>query len=227
MVHVVERLGAFRHRQGFGLGDYAPHLARFAERSPLAEAIPREHRDCHVPFTVLYELVRTGRNDAAHQGAYARHLTTHAVELALILEDSLMTELECAADFMVPEPTCADLWQPVSFARQKMLLNSFSFLPVWEGDSEPRWRLLSDRGLVRFLRAPSKGSRSRERRRRLGMSLKNAVRKDLLELEEAVCCHFETPVVDVARKLTDQPCLVVDLDNPARLLGIITAFDVL
>lgn len=37
----------------------------------------------------LYDLVEQGRNEALHQGAFARHLAEHAIELALALEDAL------------------------------------------------------------------------------------------------------------------------------------------
>jgi len=42
-------------------------------------------------FTALYESVRKARNAAVHEGALARHLAVHALEMALVLEDALMT----------------------------------------------------------------------------------------------------------------------------------------
>ena len=46
------------------------------------------------PFSRLYDLVQDARNDALHQGAFARHLTIHAIGLALILEDALRSSEE-------------------------------------------------------------------------------------------------------------------------------------
>ena len=73
-------------------------------------------------------------NDALHQGAFARHLTIHAIDLALILEDALRSfEEPRVSDYMVRNPLFAELWQPIGFIRQQMLANSFSFLPVLKG----------------------------------------------------------------------------------------------
>ena len=73
--------------------------------------------------------LKDGRNDALHQGACARHLANHAVQLALVLEDALMPSEPKVSDFMVRDAICAAHWQPISFVRQQMLANSFSYLP--------------------------------------------------------------------------------------------------
>jgi len=93
IIHVVERLGQFLFPEGRGLGDYKSAISKVAKDSALATDVPAERRDVHTPFSLLYDMVKNGRNDALHIGAFARHLTTHAIELALILEDALrMTE---------------------------------------------------------------------------------------------------------------------------------------
>src|SRR5439155_14524227 len=113
--------------------------------SPLFDSIPQRWRHLHTPFSVLYELVRRGRNAAMHEGASARHLTLHAIELALVLEDALMMGMDQIGDYMVRNPVYAALWQPLSFVRQEMLVNSFSYLPVAiEERSGKDWRLVSD-----------------------------------------------------------------------------------
>jgi len=86
IVHVVERLGSF-------LRGKITHL----------EEIPGQRPDLHVPFSLLYKLVREARNDALHQGAFARRLTGHAIELSLVLEDALRRSLESpvVGDYMV------------------------------------------------------------------------------------------------------------------------------
>ena len=38
-----------------------------------------------------------------------------------------MSELHQVSDFMVRNPVCASMWQPLSFIRQSMLVNSFSY----------------------------------------------------------------------------------------------------
>ncbi len=83
------------------------------------------------PFSLWFHLVRDARNDALHQGAFARHRTIHTIELALRLEDALRQQVPAIVEnYMVRNPTCAECWQPISLIRQQMLANAFSFMPV-------------------------------------------------------------------------------------------------
>src|ERR1035437_4038369 len=130
IIQVVECLGSYCLGRVAPLAKLQPKVEEVAIRSVLAD-LPGL-RNVHTPFSVLYDLVRNARNDALHQGAYARHLTTHAIELSLVLEDALRrsSDSPVVGDFMARNPICAELWQPISFVRQQMLANSFSFLPV-------------------------------------------------------------------------------------------------
>ena len=154
IIHVVERLGILLSGRVSALGQYGPHLKALAGVSPLANVMPREQ---HTPFDTLYDMVAQARNDALHIGAFARHLTTHAIELALVLEDALRIKMnmnKTVSDFMIRNPVCAHLWQPVSFVRQLMLTNSFSYLPIQDEAGE--WRLVVDLEIARYLNAHSK-----------------------------------------------------------------------
>jgi hypothetical protein len=95
-------------------------------------------------------MVQAARNEALHQGASARHLTQHCIELALVLEDALVNDATIVADYMVKAPLCAYSWQPLSFVRQQMLANSFSHLPIRDADG--KWYLLSDAAVASALR---------------------------------------------------------------------------
>ena len=53
------------------------------------------------------------------------------------------------SDFMVRDPVCAHLWQPISLIRQRMLTNSFSCLPVQ--NEEEQWCLVSDLQIAMYL----------------------------------------------------------------------------
>ena len=145
VLFAVERLGSFLSKEIGTLNSYLPVLQDLACDSPLASALPKVYPGLHLPFYRLYQLVMQARNDALHQGAYARHLTRHAIELSIVLEDALMDNLGTVAEFMVRDPLCCSLWQPLSFIRQQMLANDFSFLPVQIKNGE--WRLLADRSL--------------------------------------------------------------------------------
>jgi hypothetical protein len=87
IVFVLERMGSFLTGKIQALGRYEAAISAVSLQSPLAAEIPDHQPEFHSEFKVLYNLVRQGRNDALHQGAFARYLTAHAVELSLVLED--------------------------------------------------------------------------------------------------------------------------------------------
>jgi hypothetical protein len=172
MLFALERVGATVAGKVRTLEGYRKKLTEVGTRSPLAELIPRQHPVLHIGFTALYNLVQTARNEAMHQGAYARHLAQHAVELSLILEDAFMNRSNRISDYMVKSPVCAEPWQPISLIRQQMLTNSFSFLPVFLGDG---WRLVSDYGIATMLRSVSNDG---ERAKRLNATLHQHLHPD-------------------------------------------------
>jgi hypothetical protein len=220
VLFALERLGTYCYGRVAALGSYAKIIGELACLSPLAVEIPRAWREAHVPFATLYELVREARNDALHQGAFARHLTAHAVQLALVLEDALMTEALCASEFMVRDVAHAYAWQPVSFVRQQMLANSFSHLPIQLGDAlAARWHLIPDIVLARFLRVSPE-----VRKLRLAMTIADALATGELSFPVASCCSPDTSVDQLLPQFDGHPILVLD---EQRLLGILTAFDLL
>jgi hypothetical protein len=220
----LERLGRFLSGQGTGLKSYEPALRDLAKRSPLAEDVPALRREHHIPFADLFELVREGRNLALHEGAFARHLTTHLVELAIVLEDALSMDLTRVAHFMVKNPVCAAEWQPLSMIRQTMLESSFSFLPVFmQHQGRKGWWLIADFALANFLRA---AAGKKERSERLGQSLADALQSGAMTLEEPRMCEPNDPISKVLNPPTASPTLVV-LPNQQDLVGIIAPFDVL
>lgn len=227
IVVVLEQLGSFKAQgtklKGFGLDSYSEIFSKLAEDSVLAGEIPTLFPSLHPAFDKLFTSVRRARNEAVHEGAYARHLTNHAVQLALILEDALMTELTSIADYMIRDPVCAALWQPVSFIRQQMLLNSFSYLPVQlEVDGVASWNLISDSALASYLREV-KGNG--ERKRRLASTVAQAWAHELLRIEPATTISVGIEISEALTKFDGRPLLVVD--EAQRLIGIVTAFDLL
>jgi hypothetical protein len=226
ILYAVERLGSMLPHERDNLGGYEESICALAARSPLAESLPRAWPAFHSPFPLLYTLVRRARNSAMHQGVYARHLTSHAMELCLVLENALEQRLEpIAADFMVRDPVAAALWQPVSFVRHTMLLNSFSFLPVevQRSDVPPGWYLLSDLEVARYLRGGEVGDLSK---RRLGESVEAAVQNGLV-LYPAKTVPASTPIAALVKEVEPRPLLVVSNLEEARLVGILTPFDLL
>jgi hypothetical protein len=145
IIHVVERLGSYLTKEL--LSDKGTHgnfcayrvkLCELARKSSLGNTSRGNLTSVLTPFEILFNLVKDGRNDALHQGAFARHLTKHAIELAIVLEDALKAELKpIVMDFMVQNPVGNSRnlsLLPVSKCWQIHLLAC----PCWT------WRLISD-----------------------------------------------------------------------------------
>jgi CBS domain-containing protein len=231
----IERFGSALTGTVGALGSYSEKVIAKAKDSPLAEDIPLTHRDWHVPFPALYEVVKDARNDALHQGASARHLTAHATQLVIALEDALNENATNVGDYMVRDPLCASPWQPISLIRQQMLANNFTYLPIWdERGAEPRWRLVSDHAVAKYLRsAPSKNGKD-GRKERLAKTVKGALSSGestltsgRLTLTDTRYCASDTIIEEVLEVLDGPPVLIVDRYNDERLVGILTPFDLL
>ncbi len=226
LVFAIERLGsALSGNVGSLGGRYRDVFTDLAQRSTLAYKIPGALPEWHTPFDALYEIVKEGRNDALHQGAYARLVTEHTVLLSLIFEDALMKEETLVRDFMVRGAVCAVPWQPISSVRQLMLTNSFSFLPIWATWQSPaRWLVLSDYDLAKFLRGSASNA---ERNKRLVTTVRSAVQNDQLDVQDPVFCSPLDPISAVFEAKERRIVLVLERANPDHLVGVITPFDVL
>ena len=218
--YALERVGTALTGRIAGLDAYKPEFENIAAKSPLASGLSERQRHGHTAFERLYDIVRTGRNEALHHGAFARHLTRHAVELCLLLEDGLMSQARTVADSMVRDPVCAELWQPLSIVRQQMLANSFSYLPVLLDDGS--FGLIGDLAIARAL---SRALTSAERRRMLACSLGDARASRRVEIPPATTVEPEEQVQVALERCKDGPLLV--LGDGKRLLGIVTPFDML
>ncbi len=222
IVFVLERMGAFLSSDRTNLGKYFLEIKAEAVRSPMAKEVPKELPHFHQQFDVKYQIVREARNAALHEGALARHLTANAVELSLVLEEGIMSELHQVSDFMVRNPVCASMWQPLSFIRQIMLVNSFSYLPVQvEKDGKKDWRLISDFRLAQCLRKKGKVGKVE-----LIQRLEDAVKSGDIELHSARTCGPQDKIETVLLTSDGLPTLVLSPDNN-ELLGLLTPFDLL
>jgi hypothetical protein len=153
VLRVVELIGQQLGKNISGLGRYKTMLSGLASASPLATDLPSQWPEYHTEFGALFDEMRQARNDAVHQGAYARTLTDHTVELSIILEDALMTDASKVSQFMVRNVVDAKPWHPVSYVRQQMLSHAFSYLPICHADA---WKLIPEYAVARLLRnAPS------------------------------------------------------------------------
>ena len=196
VIFVFERLGIYLTKKVSGLSDYGNKIAEIAKRSTQAANSEVDPQQRQPDFHRLYKIVKDARNDAMHVGAYARHLTTSSVELAVVLEDALMSNSYLVQDFMVKNPICAFIWQPLGLVRQTMLANSFSYLPVQEKPNGS-WSWLSDFELARLLRSASSGN---QRKELLALTLEEALRTHKLGIDPAETCSPDETIGDAIAK---------------------------
>jgi hypothetical protein len=116
-----------------------------------------------------------------------------------------------------------------------MLANNFTYLPLWdERGQEPKWRLVSDYAVARYLRSAPSKNRKDGRKERLAKTVgealpsdESAFSLDKLILTEARYCAWDTTVEKALDKLGGPLVLVVDRHSHERLVGILTSFDLL
>ena len=232
IIHVIERLGSYLTKEELGdkgetgsLGKYRCKLNEFVKSHGVSVDVRSEFKNQLTPFDTLYDLVKDARNDALHQGAFARHLTKHAIELAIILEDVLSADLDPnVTDFMVRNPVCGEPWQPIAFLRQQMLANSYSYLPVLRSDDQ--WGVISDAAIATFLGSKRKGA---ERTKRLAMTVESASaqHENPISLMAAAFVDEGDTLDNAFDRLKVSPILLVRNPHGPGLLGILTAFDLL
>jgi hypothetical protein len=225
IIHALERIGSYLSEERLGdqgkpgnLGQYSD-LKQLASSSAIATETPNQFRNILTPFAELYDLVSVARNDALHQGAFARHLTKHAIELAIILEDALGGYMDLLVmGFMVRNPVCAEFWQPLGFIRQQMLANSYSYLPALGEDGS--WRIVSDAAVATFLGPERKGP---TRAKRLASQLKEM----WSDLPAAAFIDEKAGLSEALNRFqsTRDPVLLILSPGRKDLVGILTAFD--
>ena len=239
VIHTLESIGRqiMSKALSFGLykGEtlslwrYKDPLSCLAHDSPLAIEVPSKWRAYHTEFLSLYDELKDARNDAVHQGTYARILTDHAVDLTIILEDALMSKCSKVSQFMVRDVVEAKLWQPVSYARQQMLKHSFSYLPIWF-ENEEKWKMISDYSVAKYL---PRCLQPNERRARLVTPIEDAIKEsngnDRLRVLPAktICPEKKVDDSDILKCVEANPILVVDPKREDELVGILTVPDIL
>jgi CBS domain-containing protein len=131
-----------------------------------------------------------------------------------------MSMATTVGEFMVREPICSSYWQPLSFVRQQMLKNSFTYLPLLSNkEGQQGWLLVSDYHVAHYLRLGN-------RKTRLATTLDAAI-SDGLVVEPADTCVADTSVEEALKKSEGKPLIVIDDEYPERLVGIVTPFDFL
>jgi hypothetical protein len=224
LLFAFERLGSAKTRKVLALGGYRDALEKIASLSPLCSKLSEKFPQYHISFLSLFEHVRQARNDALHQGAFARTLTTHATQMALVLEDAFMAGLTTVSEFMIRNPVVAFSWQPISIVRQQMLANGYSYLPISiarGGKSE--WYLIGEASLAQYLRSV----KGKDRDGRLVQTVDEAHSANKSLLSEAATCSPETKIDAVLDQLKGPPVVVLDAGDRRTIVGLLAAADLL
>ena len=223
LVHALERLGAFLTGRIASLGEYRAEILALLEASALEPDAPLRELALHSDSATLYDLIKEERNAALHEGAYARHLTAHLTRLAVTIEHALTVDMARISDFTIQQPVTAQAWQPISFVRQTMLANSFSYLPIRLSNSPNGWwYVVSDYSVALFLRASSTKT---EYRNRLSMAIGAAIEQGGIPRQKGFICKPDEGVSQALAASNGMPILVVR--ETEELLGIATPFDLL
>lgn len=224
ILFVLERLGAFLYRASGDLGKYQPCIRKLVKcYHPNAGCPHKVHGHYFINFDTLYRIVRNGRNDALHQGAVARTLASHAVQICIILEDALIVNAKDSQeslriqDYMTRHPVCSYTWQPIGFIRQIMLEKSFSYLPFQCGDA---WHIVSDYDIARYVHCNIKTS--------LNRTLECIIGSQKMSYREAIVVAPDTTVREALKDVDCQRWpILVKRDGCEELLGIVTPFDLM
>ena len=220
VIHAIERLGSFLYPTGGGLASYQAKILELCKNSAVFQSMR-----CWMgrDYETLYNTVKEARNETMHVGATARHAASNALLLSLLVEDALTGDSSAMQNYMVSDPVCAERWQPIGMIRQKMLTNSFSFLPVRPDADVKSWQLISDLQLARFLRDGS----SSKRRSRLATTLEAAIADKGVVLEPVTCCLVDEKIENLLSQLEQKPILLFADKEKTRLAGLVTPFDLL
>jgi len=152
-------------------------------RQESASGLARTSHAVRQPF--LFSAGGAERGDA--RGCFCETPGKPCRQAGIDIEDALMNGNDRIGDWMVPNPVCAELWQPVSFIRQTILENSFSYLPInTTPEAVPAWRLISDLDVARYLRCSASAA---EREERLVKPLTEALGSIGIQLQETILCQ--------------------------------------
>ena len=229
LLHTLETFGGFLNSlsnddRTEGLYNLKPYLKDFISDSPYLDQMPRDYPVHHSEFEFLYDYVKDTRNEFAHKGVYARQKTRFILELCLIFETKL-NQLEMkASNYAVTGATIAELWQPLGFIRKEMLINSYSYIPVYY---QGKWHLISDYNLARYLRdTNTKNEKKKRESETVEIACNQKNREKYLKLESAHTFYPEEEI-SVEEINSTKPILVVDRSDSKKLYGLFTGFDLL
>ena len=130
-----------------------------------------------------------------------------------------------AKEVMVSPVVRTYTWEPVAQARQKMLAESYSALPLWQKKCEGcegGWSVITADAIVKWLQeAPNKKCRVEREKMQLAKAIKEG-----LKPEEA-CKTGPEEVIELPDDGWPGGVLLVTNGEQHDLIGIVTSFDLL
>ena len=226
IVQAVERLGAYLWNPGSGKGEFGT-LGRYKKilMDLVGDFVVTKD------FDRVYERVRVGRNAGVHQGAEARPLIQNAVELAIMLEHALREEskMDKAGEIMASPVVRTYTWEPVAQARQKMLAESYSALPLWRKGCEGGvgdWFVITADAIVEWLQeAPCGTCRIEREKMQLADAIGNGNGNGLKTT--TACTTGPEDKIKLPKGGWHGGVLLVTNGGQRDLIGVVTAFDLL
>lgn len=213
VIHAIERLGRHLDPMGTGLRDYEDPIRLLVARAGL------ETSDLDKKLFLL----RQTRNDAAHQGSYARNAAREAVHVALRLEDALSvgwSDIELL-HVMVRDPVMAQPGDTLGDIRQAMLEHAFTAVPA---RVRGRWFVLTDQWLARNIA----GMTTKTRHGVLRQKVEDLTDDDLAPLAATPLPGNEKVSALAAGDHLDRPLvLVAPSPDSDRLDGVVAPADLL
>lgn len=179
-------------------------------------------------FETKYEIVRTTRNESIHSGVFARNVSTHSLELLLIIEEALLSFMSrtssTVGSFMINNVIVVQPWHTVKIVRNIMLTNSFTHIPVYHKDD---WYLVSETDIIIFLGVNFSDS---SRKHNSVKTIQELIESLAYKHQKVTCKHENEPLEEIKKEFIDnngRPVLIVHSSKKEQLLGIITPYDIL
>lgn len=215
----IERLGKFLvGKQLNGLSGY------YCEFRKLAIGNSSDVKDA---FYVIFHRLKNARNDAVHEGAFARNATLLCVEFCDLLESGLMRNMDSVDQYIISSPILAKLFYSIGEIRRLMLIHGFSYLPVKLSDGFT-WKLVADYKIAAYLR-----NSSAVRDTFLSTHLCSVIDDDKSFLIDPICVFDgDTKISTLMDKFDGRPILLLEKINinnhfGHELRGIISPSDLM
>ena len=178
-------------------------------------------KDERIDYSRLARVARENRNTQVHEGAKARNTNRILLNLFLLLEDAFLRMMSpIVKTYMVTEVMTAEQWQPLKHVRQRMLENSFTWMPILLNG---KWCFIGDFAIFEVLKDLS----TNERKNKLNLPL-----IDFQDRSMFTETRWTDPTEEIANlkfSAASVPYLVrPEKESPSeQICGIITSFDLL